>query len=74
MKRQLVLLLACFISFTNAIAQTAGSTLKIPVSNADLGTFPYFKSFANYRPQNSSDSLTVATNQAFFSMEKNSFQ
>lgn len=38
----------------------------IPISNADLGKFPYFKTFPNFRPINESDSLTVQQNKTYF--------
>jgi OmpA-OmpF porin, OOP family len=66
MKKHLIVLLTCFIYLQTVLAQTSSTTVKIPVSNADLGTFPYFKNFANYRPRNSSDSITLSTNQAYF--------
>ena len=38
----------------------------IPVSNADLGTFPYFKTLPNFRPTNESDSVTIEQNRTYF--------
>lgn len=39
---------------------------KVPISNAELGEFPYFKTFPNFKPTNYSDSITIAQNQTFF--------
>ena len=49
-----------------ATATTNQHSDHIPVSKADLGTFPYFKTFPNSKPRNSSDSLTVEQNQVYF--------
>jgi OmpA-OmpF porin, OOP family len=38
----------------------------IPISKADLGTFPYFNTFPNFYARNSSDSLTIESNRAYF--------
>jgi outer membrane protein OmpA-like peptidoglycan-associated protein len=38
----------------------------IPISNADLGVFPYVKNLPNFRPTNESDSVTVQQNLAYF--------
>jgi outer membrane protein OmpA-like peptidoglycan-associated protein len=40
--------------------------LQIAVSNAELGNFPYFRTFPNFYPTNSSDSLTLEQNRVFF--------
>jgi outer membrane protein OmpA-like peptidoglycan-associated protein len=45
---------------------TASTTDVIPVSNAELGTFPYFKTLPNFTPTNSSDSITVEQNRTYF--------
>lgn len=46
---------------------TATSDLVIPISKADLGTFPYFKTFPNFYPTNGSgDSLTLEQNRTYF--------
>jgi OmpA-OmpF porin, OOP family len=40
---------------------------KVPISNAVLGTFPYFKTFPNFKPTNvGSDSITIAQNRTYF--------
>lgn len=38
----------------------------IPISNADLGLFPYFKPFPNFQPRNVSDSVTIEQNRVYF--------
>lgn len=38
----------------------------IPISKAELGTFPYFKSFPNFQKRNTNDSLTIEQNRAYF--------
>jgi OmpA-OmpF porin, OOP family len=38
----------------------------IPISNVDLGNFPYFKTLPNFKPTNLSDSLTIEQNNAYF--------
>jgi outer membrane protein OmpA-like peptidoglycan-associated protein len=38
----------------------------IPISNADLGTFPYFKTLPNFYPRNESDSVTIEQNRTYF--------
>jgi len=38
----------------------------IPISNADLGTFPYFKTLPNFYPTNESDSVTIEQNRTYF--------
>ena len=44
----------------------ASPNITIPVSNADLGVFPYFKTLPNFKPQNQSDSLTIEQNKTYF--------
>lgn len=41
-------------------------SMKIPISNADLGKFPYFKTFPNFRPSGESDSVTIQQNKTYF--------
>jgi len=53
-----------FVTVSATSAQPANNT--IPVSNADLGTFPYFKTPPNFKPLNESDSVTIQQNQAYF--------
>jgi outer membrane protein OmpA-like peptidoglycan-associated protein len=63
------LLFTLLITLTiNALsAQQAAFDLNtIPISKADLGTFPYFKTFPNFTPRNSSDSLTIESNRTYF--------
>ena len=50
-----------------------GSTNVIPISNADLGTFPYFKTLPNLSALNQSDSLTIEENRTYFFDGKNYF-
>jgi OmpA-OmpF porin, OOP family len=38
----------------------------IPISKADLGVFPYFKTFPNFSARNYSDSMTIESNRAYF--------
>jgi OmpA-OmpF porin, OOP family len=40
--------------------------LPIPISNADLGVFPYFKTFPNFQKRNESDSVTIEQNRVYF--------
>lgn len=47
------------------------TTTVIPVSNADLGTFPYFKTLPNLSAPNQSDSLTIEKNRTYFFDGKN---
>lgn len=37
----------------------------VPVSHADLGTFPYFKTWPGFRPRNQSDSLIIEQNSVY---------
>jgi len=46
-----------------SINQGAQETSVIPVSNADLGTFPYFKTLPNFEP---TDSGTIEQNRTYF--------
>jgi len=43
--------------------QAPVETTAIPISNADLGTFPYFKTLPNFRE---TDSLTIEQNRTYF--------
>ena len=55
-----------------ATALTPPSTTNsIPVTKADLGTFPYFKTLPNLAPRNQSDSLTIDQNRTYFFDGKN---
>ncbi len=38
----------------------------IPVTNADIGVFPYFKTLPNFSPTNESDSVTIEQNRTYF--------
>ena len=49
-----------------ATAPTEAASSAIPISNADLGTFPYFKTLPNFRPMNESDSATIEQNRTYF--------
>jgi outer membrane protein OmpA-like peptidoglycan-associated protein len=53
---------------TNALSaqQAAFDLNSIPISKADLGTFPYVKTFPNFYARNSSDSMTIEVNRAYF--------
>jgi OmpA-OmpF porin, OOP family len=59
------LLFTLTIHFLSA-QQTAFDLNTIPISKADLGVFPYFKTFPNFTVRNSSDSLTIESNRAYF--------
>ena len=48
---------------TAAAAPPAKDNMVIPVSKADLGTFPYFKTLRNFYP---TDSLSFEQNRAYF--------
>lgn len=50
---------------------TPATTNVIPVSQADLGTFPYFKTLPNLSARNQSDSLTIDENRTYFFDGKN---
>lgn len=53
-------------------ATTPPSTTNvIPVSKADPGTFPYFKTLPNFVAINQSDSLTISENRTYFYDGKN---
>ena len=49
----------------NAAILLAQSNLQIPISNADLGKFPYFKTLPNFTARNGSDSVTDQVNRVF---------
>ncbi|MCC6287145.1 MAG: OmpA family protein [Chitinophagaceae bacterium] len=51
---------------TKTTGSTVGSNKATPVSKADLGVFPYFKTLPNFKPLNSSDSITVEQNEVYF--------
>ena len=65
MKNAIVLFLS-FLSVLNLTAQQPFDINNVPVSKADLGVFPYFKTFPNFSCRNSSDSLTVEVNRTYF--------
>lgn len=48
---------------TNPVA-TSNNT--IPISKADLGTFPYFKTLSNFKALNAGDSITQDMNRVYF--------
>ena len=48
-------------STTNPVAEKP-----LPVSYADLGTFPYFKTWPGFKPNNESDSLIIEQNSVYF--------
>lgn len=50
----------------NKAGNSKQESLQIPVSNAELGAFPYFKTFPNFYPLNSGDSLTLEQNRVYF--------
>ncbi|MFD2933637.1 OmpA family protein [Spirosoma flavum] len=63
-------------SIVSAQQKTAATTPPattniIPISKADLGTFPYFKTLPNFTPINQSDSLTIDENRTYFFDGKN---
>ncbi len=51
---------------SKALQQVKKDTLIIPVSNADLGIFPYFTRLPNFYFSNSSDSVAQANNRTYF--------
>jgi OmpA-OmpF porin, OOP family len=67
---------ACIVSslsfsalFASAQSKTTANPVvekPIPVSHADLGAFPYFKTWTGFRPLNESDSLIVEQNTVYF--------
>jgi outer membrane protein OmpA-like peptidoglycan-associated protein len=63
------LLIFCSLSLSTFVLfaqQTAFDLTKIPISKADLGNFPYFKTLPNFYPVNSSDSMTIEMNRTYF--------
>ena len=42
------------------------ANMTIPISKADLGSFPYVKTVPNFKPRNVSDSLTIEQNRTYF--------
>lgn len=55
---------------SKVIRQDRNDSLIIPVSKADLGTFPYFKTLRNFSP---GDSLTIENNRVYFFSGKKFF-
>jgi OmpA-OmpF porin, OOP family len=66
MKNLLFTLLSTVIINALSAQQTPFDLNKIPISKADLGTFPYFKTLPNFKPTNSGDSLTIESNRTYF--------
>jgi OmpA-OmpF porin, OOP family len=69
-----VFMLAAFSARAQQTKQSNTTEVKsntIPISNADLGTFPYFKTLPNFRPLNQSDSTTIEQNRTYFYDGKN---
>jgi OmpA-OmpF porin, OOP family len=66
MKKLLIFCSLSLSTFALFAQQTAFDLTKIPISNADLGTFPYFKTLPNFYPSNSSDSMTMEMNRTYF--------
>jgi hypothetical protein len=66
MKKLLVFCSLCLSTFALFAQQTTFDLTKIPISKADLGTFPYFKTLPNFYPSNSSDSMTIEMNRTYF--------
>lgn len=65
MKNAIILFLS-FLFVQNLSAQQPFDINKVPISKADLGVFPYFKTFPNFSCRNSSDSMTVEVNRTYF--------
>jgi outer membrane protein OmpA-like peptidoglycan-associated protein len=66
MKNLLVTLLITLTINALSAQQAAFDLNTIPISKADLGTFPYFKTFPNFYARNRSDSMTIESNRAYF--------
>jgi outer membrane protein OmpA-like peptidoglycan-associated protein len=65
--KKLLIAYSFFLSTCVLFAQkTAFDLTKIPISKADLGTFPYFKTLPNFYSSNSSDSMTIEMNRTYF--------
>ena len=47
--------------------------MEIPISKAELGDFPYFKTLQHYYPRNNSDSIVFSNNRTYFYDGKNLF-
>jgi len=66
----ILLLQTLFVSAQSKSINKAGNSkqenIQIPISNAELGDFPYFKTLPNFYPRNSSDSLTLEQNRVYF--------
>jgi OmpA-OmpF porin, OOP family len=65
MKNAIILFLS-FLFVQNLSGQQAFDINKVPISKADLGVFPYFKTFPNFSCRNSSDSMTIEVNRTYF--------
>lgn len=67
--RNLICLIFAFLNLYNiTYAQpepTSIPGLNVKISNAELGKFPYIKTFPNFAPTNYSDSITVEQNQVY---------
>ena len=69
-----VTLIVFFVTASTISAQQKTATgtpspetiVAIPISNADLGQFPYVKTLPNFSARNQSDSLTIEQNRTYF--------
>lgn len=50
----------------NKVVTTSVEARNIPLSKADLGTFPYVKTLTNFKAVNPSDSMTIEQNRTYF--------
>jgi outer membrane protein OmpA-like peptidoglycan-associated protein len=62
---QSVILFAAAQQKNTANQPAKQDNLFIPISKADLGIFPYFKTFPNFQVRNESDSVTIEQNRAY---------
>ena len=66
MKNLFVILFTTLTINVLSAQQAAFDINTVPISKADLGIFPYFKTFPNFSARNGSDSLTIESNRTFF--------
>jgi len=57
----------------SVVGSAAAVNNTIPISNAELGVFPYFKTLPNFKPRNKSDSITISQNRTYFYDAKSYF-
>jgi OmpA-OmpF porin, OOP family len=68
--KKISLIVILLVQFSSVFSQKDNSESfdlsKVPVSNSDIGIFPFVKTFANFKHYNSSDSITINQNRAYF--------